>query len=203
MKSLVSIFGLVLAVSEIGLALFKRAGGRGSTAADRGSLRLLWLVILLCIGAAYAAAGLAPSLGFGLGAGVGFGLREAVGFRPDSLLSGAAIALFVAGLSLRWYSIIHLGKYFTVNLAIAEHQRVIDTGPYRYIRHPSYTGILMEFTAMGIAFFNWGSLAAMTVPIIAAFLWRMRIEEEALTRGLGREYLDYIRRTKRLIPAVY
>ncbi len=193
MTSLVSIFGLVVAVSETGLAFFKRAGRQGSTAADHGSLRLLWLVILLSIGAAYAVASLAPELGFRLG----------VGFVRDSLLSGAAIALFVAGLSLRWYSIIHLGKYFTVNVAIAEHQRVIDTGPYRYIRHPSYTGILMEFTAMGIAFFNWDSLAAMTVPIIAAFLWRIRIEEEALTRGLGPEYLDYVRRTKRLIPAVY
>lgn len=185
--SLVSIFGLILALSELGLALFKRANSDASRAVDRGSLRLLWLVILLSIGGAFAAVRLEPAFGFG----------------PQPSILAGAIALFACGLSLRWFSILYLGKFFTVNVAIAEHHRLVDTGPYKYIRHPSYTGILMEFTAMGIAFCNWGSLAVMTVPTLVAFLWRIRIEEAALLRGLGSAYVDYVARTKRLVPSLY
>jgi protein-S-isoprenylcysteine O-methyltransferase len=91
----------------------------------------------------------------------------------------------------------------SANLAIATDHRVIDTGPYRYIRHPSYTGALMAFFGLGLAFRNWAALAVMMVPIVGVFLWRIRVEEDALAQALGDRYRDYMGRTKRLVPAIY
>ena len=111
--------------------------------------------------------------------------------------------LFLGGLILRWYSIGYLGRYFTVDVSISAEHKLIDSGPYRYIRHPTYTGALLAFLGLGFCFGNWLSILFMTVPIIAAFLWRIRIEERALTDALGEDYRAYTQRTKRLIPFVY
>jgi protein-S-isoprenylcysteine O-methyltransferase len=182
-----SLLGAILAASEIGLAVFKRAKIGHGAVADRGSLRLLWSVIIVSIGCAYRVRLLAP----------------AFGFARSTAISTIAVALFFGGLSLRWYAIIYLGRYFTVDVAIASDHRVVDTGPYRHIRHPSYTGILLEFMAMALAFCNWASFAAMMVPIMLAFLWRIHVEEGALTKALGAAYRTYAGRTKRLLPAIY
>jgi protein-S-isoprenylcysteine O-methyltransferase len=185
--SIAALLGAILAASEIGLALFKRAKSSHSAAADRGSLRLLWIVIVVSIGCAYRVRWLAP----------------AFGLSPSPAISTAALVLFIGGLALRWYAIVYLGRYFTVDVAIAADHRVVDTGPYTYIRHPSYTGLLLEFTAMAVALCNWASLAVMMIPITLAFLWRIHVEENALTQALGAAYRDYARRTKRLLPAIY
>jgi protein-S-isoprenylcysteine O-methyltransferase len=113
------------------------------------------------------------------------------------------IALFVAGLALRWYAIVHLGRFFTVNVSIAADHRLIDTGPYRIVRHPSYTGALMAFLGLGLCIANWASLLSLLVPICLAFLRRIHVEEAVLLQALGDQYRDYMRRTKRLIPAIY
>jgi protein-S-isoprenylcysteine O-methyltransferase Ste14 len=113
------------------------------------------------------------------------------------------VVAFAAGLAIRWYSIVHLGRFFTVNVAIAANHRLIDTGPYRFVRHPSYTGALMAFLGLALCLANWASLIVMLVPIFLVFLRRMRVEEGVLLQAFGHQYRDYMQRTKRLIPAVY
>jgi protein-S-isoprenylcysteine O-methyltransferase len=185
--SMASILGLIYVLSELGLTLKKRAKAGDSRALDRGSLRLLWIVITLCSFLAF---------------DVAYGFPAArMGARV--VLRYLGLGLFVAGLAIRWYSIIHLGRFFTVNVAIAANHRLIDTGPYRFVRHPSYTGALMAFLGLGLCLDNWASLAVLVVPIFLVFLWRMRVEESALLQGLGDPYSGYMSRTKRLIPAVY
>jgi protein-S-isoprenylcysteine O-methyltransferase len=113
------------------------------------------------------------------------------------------VTLYAAGLILRWYAILHLGRFFTVNVAIAADHRVIDTGPYRFVRHPSYTGALMAFLGLALCLANWASLTVLVVPVFFVFLRRIQVEEAALLQALGDEYRGYMSRTKRLIPAVY
>jgi protein-S-isoprenylcysteine O-methyltransferase len=76
-------------------------------------------------------------------------------------------------------------------------------GPYRFVRHPSYTGALMAFLGLALCLANWASLAVMLIPVLLVFLRRMHVEEDALLQALGNQYRDYMQRTKRLIPAVY
>lgn len=180
------LLGPLYGLSEFGLLLAKRSHGT-SESEDRGSLRMLWLVILGSIALA-----IASSILF----------RKA-----DSellvRLAPVAGALFVGGLLLRWYAIFYLGPLFTVNVAIASDHRVIDSGPYRYIRHPSYTGALLAFLGLGVSFGNWASLLAVLIPTFLAFMQRIAIEEKVLRRALGESYVRYIARTKRLLPFVY
>lgn len=179
-------FFLVFAFSELGLLVFKRSKG-GAKSADNGSLRGLWLVIALAIYAAIDVSYRWPRFAF-----------------PSSgALYVFAIVLFVCGLGLRWWSIIHLGRFFTVNVAIAKDHRIVDDGPYRLLRHPSYTGALVGFCGLALMLGNWLSAALLLVPITAMFLWRIGIEERALSAAFGPAYEAYKARTKRLVPFVY
>ena len=113
------------------------------------------------------------------------------------------LALLVAGLLLRAWSIRVLARYFTVNVAIRDDHQLVRSGPYAVLRHPSYTGALMCFYGMGLALGSWASLFLLTVPPTLAFLYRIRIEESVLSLAFPKEYPEYARATKRLIPFVW
>lgn len=177
--------GFVYAASEVALTLRKRSG-RGASSQDRGSMALIWVVI-----------------------GVSIFTSVLVRINTPWATSLVLIALrplwlgvFVAGLALRWWSIIHLGRFFTVNVAIAADQVVIDDGPYRWVRHPSYTGALAAFLAYALYTGHWLGALVVVLPIGAAFWRRILVEEAALSAGLDEPYRAYMRRTKRLIPFV-
>jgi len=181
---LLQVLCLIWVVSELCLT---RRSGRDATSKDRGSLRVIWLVEML-------------SMGLGVVAANHFRARV---LPARSLFYVFGIGVFVTGLVLRVYSIIYLGRFFTINVAIATDHRLIDSGPYRFIRHPSYTGGLMLFLGFGLCIGNWVSVVIIIVPILAVLLWRMGIEEAALLEALGEPYRSYMKRTKRLIPMVY
>lgn len=182
------LLGILYAASEIGLSIFKRAKSGDTKNEDRGSLNLLWIVIVVSITLAFQAAFSLP--------GANLGALQAPAL-------DAGIVCYVTGLTLRWYSIVILGRFFTVNVAIATDHRLIDTGPYCYLRHPSYTGALLAFAGLGLCMGNWISILLLIVPIFLVFLRRMNVEEAALLQGLGVSYRDYMRRTKRLVPGIY
>jgi protein-S-isoprenylcysteine O-methyltransferase len=106
-------------------------------------------------------------------------------------------------LVLRWAAIFTLGRFFTANIVIHEGQRVITAGPYRYVRHPSYTGLLLALLGLGVFFGNWLSVIVLFVPATFVVIHRIRIEESVLAGALGPAYSAYCTRTKRLIPGVW
>ena len=179
---------MLFPLSEIVLAVVKRA--RGSTAAveDRGSMLFLWLTITLAVGLAIAIVLKFP--------------RAARLPLPATIRVGAALGLLAAGLAIRWVAILTLGRFFTVNVAIHEDHALVETGLYRYVRHPSYTGLLLAFLGLGVLFGNWLSIAALMILITLALMRRIRVEESALAAALGPTYADYCARTKRLIPGL-
>jgi protein-S-isoprenylcysteine O-methyltransferase len=184
-QNIASIIGVIFGASEMLLAFAKRRGQRDA-AADAGSLRLIWIVVGLSIGGMFF---LAHALPRGT-------------FADLQLVRTVGVALFIVGAALRWYAIFYLGRYFTIDVRVGADQRVVDTGPYRFIRHPSYTGSFLQFLALALCIGNAWSLL-MVVPIVLVFSYRIRVEELALERGLGEAYGSYRRRTKRLIPFVY
>jgi protein-S-isoprenylcysteine O-methyltransferase len=111
--------------------------------------------------------------------------------------------LFVAGLLLRWWAIITLVRFFTVDVTIEQDHELVERGPFRVLRHPSYSGVLLAFVGFALSLRNWAAFFAVLLPIFAAFIYRMKVEETALSRALGSSYEAYMRRTKRLVPFVY
>ncbi len=115
----------------------------------------------------------------------------------------AGIVTMLCGLAFRWYAIRTLGKFFTRTVATRAGQFVVDSGPYRLIRHPSYSGGLLMFLGMGIAMTNWAALLSVLAGALAGYLWRIHVEEQALCAALGEPYRAYMLRTRRLIPHVW
>ena len=112
------------------------------------------------------------------------------------------ILLINAGIAFRLYAIHVLGPFFTTAVAVAPEQTVIEAGPYRLIRHPSYTGLLITLLGLGLCLTNWLSLLILMGCALIGFSYRIHVEEHVLKAQLGQRYQEYMRRTKRLIPFV-
>jgi len=175
--------------SEVAVLIFTRARTRtvGHQNHDRGSLLLLWAVITASI-----------SLGTWYGH-----LHTPDLFRNASEARLVSVFLLAVGLAIRWLAILKLGRSFTANVVIHKEQRVEKSGVFRFVRHPSYTGLLIIFTGIALNTRSWIGLAIVLVPILAALLYRIHVEENALSIAFGEEYRDYCRSTKRLIPGVF
>jgi protein-S-isoprenylcysteine O-methyltransferase Ste14 len=107
------------------------------------------------------------------------------------------------GLIIRWIAILSLNRSFRVKVTVAENQKLLTTGIYRCIRHPSYSGSLLSFLGLALVFNNWITIVVLFLPIFLAFLYRIRIEERVLYEAFEQEYEEYCQKSKRLIPGIY
>jgi protein-S-isoprenylcysteine O-methyltransferase Ste14 len=130
-------------------------------------------------------------------------------YRPLRVPAQANLAAFiigtlvlVSGSLLRRHCFRVLGEYFTGNVQARTDQPVIDRGAYRFVRHPSYTGGILMFTGTGIALGSWLSTAILLVISVAAYSYRIVVEERALLSTIGEPYARYAKRTKRLVPFI-
>jgi protein-S-isoprenylcysteine O-methyltransferase Ste14 len=114
-----------------------------------------------------------------------------------------AIVLFMLGLALRCFAVFSLGKFFSTSVMTREKHILIDKGPYRFIRHPAYTGLFISFFAAGFAMGDALALVTLISPIAYVLNQRIRIEEQWLTDHFGEIYNDYSLRTKKLLPWIY
>lgn len=110
------------------------------------------------------------------------------------------IILMVLGILLRQWSIIVLGRFFSTSIGVQKGHKVVDSGPYRFIRHPSYLGAFITFLGIGVALGSWGAVITFLIMFILAYGYRIHIEEKFLVSELGDDYIQYMKRTKRLIP---
>ena len=165
----------------------KRSTG-SSTSRDQGSLNLIAMLWLI---------------GIALGFAFSFLLPLAAISRLRSPLFFAGIGLMILGVALRWYSVSVLGKYFTFDVAIHRGHVLVEAGPYRYVRHPSYTGALLSILGFGLALGNWASIVAGLACLGLAYAYRIPVEETALAAALGETYRQYSHRTWRLVPFLY
>jgi protein-S-isoprenylcysteine O-methyltransferase Ste14 len=139
----------------------------------------------------------------GFGAGLLLALHQTVSLPDPALCVVAGLALAWAGMLLRLWAVLTLGPLFTTTVVVRREQRVITSGPFRFVRHPSYLGVLILLAGFGIAL---GDLAGATVMVVLpalGLMWRIRVEEAALSKGLGDTYTEYRRGRKRLVPWIW
>lgn len=115
----------------------------------------------------------------------------------------AGLVLMVAGIALRQWSVAVLGRFFTVDVRVQPGQTVVEQGPYRWVRHPSYTGLIVTFLGLGLALGSWASLALLAVLPTAGLVYRIHFEERALLDGLGEPYRRFAASRPRLFPGVW
>lgn len=173
--------------SEIYIAIATRTRKGGGKRLDRGSMAVLWITIVASITAAEWIAGAnAPNM-----------------FGGARWLRTAAVVVMITGIAVRWTAILSLGRAFSANVAIRDSQKVYRKGLYRFVRHPSYSGMVLVFLAIALHERNWLAAAVVMIPTTLALLYRIRVEEAALHQAFGAEYASYCGETKRLIPGIY
>lgn len=181
--------GLLLAFAVIEFAIRIRSyRNRGSESHETASL-----------------IGIVAALGIAVGGGILVALRI-----PATAIPVAQLGFFVVGvtviafsIALRVWSVVELGRYFTIDVRVRKDQPVVDRGPYRVLRHPSYTGLLGVCLGLGLAVDNWLALLVAIIPSTIAIVVRIRVEERALLAGIGEPYRVFAATRSRLIPHVW
>lgn len=173
-------------LSEIFLNRVFRSGKDDRRNQDQNTMRIIWIAI-----------GVANSLGIIMVFLVKLPISN------NTIVPYIGLGLIAFGIFLRFFSVITLGKYFTVDITIRVNHKLKKDGIYRFIRHPSYLGSIISFIGFGISLNNVISLLIISLMVIVAMLNRIRIEEKLLQKQFGDEYIDYMKRTYRLIPWVY
>jgi protein-S-isoprenylcysteine O-methyltransferase Ste14 len=171
---------------EVFMNLRQRGRGRVSSSGDKGSLWLLYGLI---------------TLGYALSFSIGATKTGRV--YPWNTFFVIGMALIAIGLMVRIHSILTLKQFFTYSVAKVENQRIIETGLYKFIRHPGYLGQWMIFFGISTSISNWLSILVMMILVTVGYLYRIQVEERFMIKELGEDYLNYQARTKRIIPLIY
>jgi protein-S-isoprenylcysteine O-methyltransferase Ste14 len=172
------------AVLELSLRVRERLQGKGGVARDRATRAL----IAVTLGTAIAVAAVTAS--------------RATGPRIAGLY-WAGLTVMWLGLAIRVWAIAALGRAFRTTVEVDPEQAVVSAGPYRWVRHPSYSGLLLIVAGCGLASGSPLALAVCAVLPPAALLRRIHVEEAEMVRVLGDRYRAYQMQTKRLIPGVW
>ena len=119
------------------------------------------------------------------------------------MLFATGIFFIVAGILLRCLSVRKLGKFFRSKIVIQEKHTLIKTGPYKYLRNPSYTGVILTLIGFGFGIGNWLSLIFLFIIGLVSFVRRISFENQALSKKFGNEYEEYKKKTWALIPYIW
>jgi protein-S-isoprenylcysteine O-methyltransferase Ste14 len=173
-------------LSEIILNRRLRSGKSAKQSSDKNTLLLLWVSIFISIT-------------------IGVFVSKTTYFPIDisERLPSIGLTVIIMGITIRLVAIKQLGQFFTVDVTIRENHQLLQNGLYKLVRHPSYTGSLLSFLGLGLSLNNWLSLSIVLLPTLSTFIYRMNIEEKVLIEQFGKQYLDYMAKTKRLIPFMY
>ena len=186
-----SLLAAILFWATLGVWVFAGSRGRrapGEVQRDRGTAVLIIGSIVVAIGLAIAAVSSFEALAIPI----------------------ARWPLFVAGLlvewtgiGLAWWATRTLGRFYRPVVTIYEDHEVVTSGPYRYVRHPIYSGAMVVMVGVGLALGNWLSLALCILLPLAAYVARIRVEEGALEDALGDRYRQYEQGKARLVPGIW
>ena len=120
-----------------------------------------------------------------------------------SVWTSLGCILLFAGIFIRVWAIKELGKYFTSVVQVQEAQKIIHTGPYRLIRHPSYLGAYLAIIGTSFLLHTQIGMLISAAIMLVAYMYRIKLEEQTLVEEFGQVYRQYQEKTHRLIPFIY
>jgi len=183
---IIIILSIVYGLFELMMSLYQK---RQKGIVKSGDKKSLWIL----------------TIGITLGYWLSFmiGATKIGRIQPWNLYFVIGMILVFVGLILRVTSIITLKRHFTYTVtAIANHE-LIEKGLYKWIRHPGYLGQLMIFVGISASLSNWLSVLFMIIPVFVGYAYRIKVEENFMMEQFGQKYLDFQKRTKKLIPMIY
>jgi protein-S-isoprenylcysteine O-methyltransferase Ste14 len=183
---LIIVFSILYGLFEIFMSRRQKDKREISKSGDKGSIWLLTISI---------------SIGYWLSFIIGATKTGRIYHWNTFFAIGSILAL--TGLIIRVTSILQLKQQFTYTVTKIENHKLIETGLYRIIRHPGYLGQLIIFLGISTCLSNWISILLMIIPVFLGYLNRINVEEKFMVKNMGQKYLDYRKRTKRLIPKIY
>ncbi len=169
--------------------IIRRARVRARTSTDdRGSLRVIIVGFNIAILAAF---------------GLAFVADRATLPGERAFWFFIGVAVLIAGSLLRRHCFRVLGAFFSGVVELQADHRVVDSGAYRWVRHPSYSAALLIVSGIAIALGNWLSLVVSFVVAFLTYSYRAHVEERALLASLGDPYARFMATRKRFIPLVW
>ena len=185
---LIIAFSYLYAIFEIFMGVMQRSK-RTKDIVKKGDKASIWILFLF--------------IGIGYYLAFRFGMTKMGRIYQWNTFFTIGAIMVILGMIIRIVSILTLKQHFTYTVTKIEGHELIETGFYKTIRHPGYLGQLIIFTGVAVAMSNWLSVASMFIPCFLGFIYRISVEERFMTEQLGQKYLDYQKRTKRLIPKIY
>ena len=147
-----------------------------------------------------------PAIALSLAIGIGFAtvafLAGFGGYLPEWTLVVGALVMSV-GLAVRVWALTTLGKFFTMPITLRADHELVRGGPYRWIRHPAYTGGFLTAVGLPIILGTWTGFAVTLAACLTAYVYRIRIEEAVLVSRFGDLYREYSTTTWRMLPGLY
>ena len=138
-----------------------------------------------------------------LGSSIVFYLLKIFTFQLPLYCTYLAVAMVFAGLFIRWCAVLQLGNAFTTKVALVQDHQLQTRGMYYWVRHPSYTGLLLYYFGLGVLMLNWAALFLLILLPGIAVWQRIKVEEEVLLRHFDNEYSDYQKNSWKLIPFLF
>lgn len=171
---------------EFGIVRGARKGGTVPSE-DRGSLRVLVIGFSVALLSAVA---------------IAFAVQRATLPGNRAVWFFVGLLILISGSLLRRHCFRVLGAFFTGAVTIQADHRVVESGAYRWVRHPSYSAALLIVLGIGLCLGNWLGVVVSFAVALAAYSYRAHVEEQALLSSLGEPYARFMASRKRFIPFV-
>ena len=176
-------FGWILSLILERVIIFQSGQSGTRIRRDRGSLLIIYGSIFVSITIAF------------------YFAQTGVWILPDWVFYLGTVMMLL-GIFVREWAVVTLRRYFSYSVRVREDHKVAQNGPYRVVRHPAYTGTMLTIIGLGFALRSWAGVLVLAVLFTLAFTYRIKVEEKLLIGELGDDYMQYMKRTKRMIPFI-
>ena len=118
-------------------------------------------------------------------------------------LQAAGLLFILSGSMLFMWARRALGRFYSGHLSVLEGQPLVQSGPYRFIRHPAYAGYLLIVLGLAVGYSSLAGFAAILFVLLPSVIYRIHVEDNLLSEHFGATFIEYANRVARLIPGIW